>query len=338
MYITSDVPGAGKTIVASCLAAQVSVAGKRVGYFKPFSATPQEDADVEFIVRSVLPGQPDSAQPVPLPMPDGPAMGQTLAEDVAQQLRQSLESVASTNELVLVEGPSLSNRQADISQVSARLVDLLDATVLLVLRYSPSLDVSKVLKATEPFKERLRGVVINSVTRYKEREVRLNLAPAVEAMGIKVIGVIPEDRIMLSVTLGQIAELLDGQWVLGKEKAQELVWNFLIGGNIMDSGITYFGRMENKAVFVRGDRPDIQLASLSTTTTCLVLTGGNEPIQYVYHEADQQEVPLLVVQADTISTAHALDTVLERSTVHHPRKLERFQELVRAHADLAAIE
>jgi BioD-like phosphotransacetylase family protein len=143
---------------------------------------------------------------------------------------------------------------------------------------------------------------------------------------------------MASVTLGQIAQHLDGQWVLGQEKAHDLVENFLIGGNIMDSGVTYFGRMESKAVIVRGDRPDIQLAALSTPTTCLILTGGHEPIQYVYHQAEQEEVPLLVVQTDTISAAHALDTVLEGSTIHHPRKLERFQELTEEYVDVAAIQ
>ena len=338
LYITSDRPSAGKTALASALAAQLSSSGRAVGYFKPFSPTPHEDADVEFIGRSILSWGDDEARPVPLMLPESPEEGQPIQEDTARELRLSLEELAAASQLVLVEGPSLSTPQGDGSPISPGLAGLLDVRVLLVVHYRPGLDAEEVLASCEPFGQRLLGVLINSVTQYREREVRLNIGAAIESRGVKFLGVIPEDRLMLSVTVGQIAQHLDGQWVFGQEKAQELVENFLIGGNIMDSGITYFGRMENKAVIVRGDRPDIQLAALSTPTTCLVLTGGHEPIQYVYYQAEQDEVPLLTVQTDTIPTAHALDTVFKRSTFHHPRKLERFQELIRTHADMAAIE
>ncbi len=337
LYITSDRPASGKTALTSALAAQLSRSGKRVGYFKPFSPAPHEDPDPAFISRSVL-SSGDAEQPTPLTMPEGIREGQPLPEDMSRELRLSLDRLTSAKEVVLVEGPSLFTPQGDALPLSAMLADLLDTRALLIMYYRPDLNAERVLEACEPFGQRLLGVLINSVTRYRERDVRLNLGHAIEARGVKFLGAIPEDRLMLAVTVGQIAQHLDGQWVIGRERSEELVENFLIGGNIMDWGITYFGRMENKAVIIRGDRPDIQLAALSTPTTCLVLTGGHQPIQYVYYQAEQQGVPLLVVRTDTISTAHALDNVLKRSTFHHPRKLERFQELLREHADLAAIE
>ena len=332
LYITSNRPDAGKTALAGALAARLPGKGKGVGYFKPFSASPRDDPDAAFISMNVLPGEDDASQPATLPMPEGMADGQPLPESTAGELAQAIERLAATKDMVLVEEPGLS------LPGSAALAEHLGGVVLLVVHYEPGLSVERVIEACEPFGQRLLGVLVNSVTRYREREVRLSLVPAVESRGVKFLGAIPEDRLMASVTLGQIAQHLDGQWVLGQEKAHDLVENFLIGGNIMDSGVTYFGRMESKAVIVRGDRPDIQLAALSTPTTCLILTGGHEPIQYVYHQAEQEEVPLLVVQTDTISAAHALDTVLEGSTIHHPRKLERFQELTEEYVDVAAIQ
>ena len=56
---------------------------------------------------------------------------------------------------------------------------------------------------------------------------------------------------------------------------------------------------ENKAVIVRGDRPDLQMAALNTSTACIVLTKGVEPIEYVRYEAEQEEVSLIVVETDT---------------------------------------
>ena len=337
LFITSTVPLAGKTALVGSLALQLSGAGEGIKYFKPFSSTPQWDADVDFIHRSVL-ADGDSTHPDQLVMPEGLEGRQPLSDEAAREVRMSLEGLAAGQGTVLVEGPSLVTADGIASSISSELAALLDARVVLIVRYGPGLNVDQVLEACEPFGQRLLGVFINYVTQYRERHIRLELAPAIESRGVKFLGAIPEDRLLSSVTVGQIAQHLDGQWVFGEDGAQELVENFLIGGNIMDRGTTYFGRKEGTTVIVRGDRPDIQLAALSVPVTCLVLTGGHEPIQYVYYQAEQQGVPLFVVQTDTISTAHALDTVLARSTFHHPRKLERFKELTQACVDVAAIK
>ena len=104
--------------------------------------------------------------------------------------------------------------------------------------------------------------------------------------------------------MGQIAEHLAG---IGPdpEDTSVLIERFLIGGNIMDSGATYFGRYANQAVITRAERPDIQLASLMEDTRCLVLTGTGEPIDYIKAEAMQRDVPLIRVERDTLPTVEA---------------------------------
>ncbi len=337
IYITSDQPAVGKTALAGALALGLQGGGRAVGYFKPFSPNPQADTDVDFLRQRVLAAAGET-QPLPSAMPEGFDMGQALPEGMAKELGKSLEKLDTGNATVLVEGPSLFTTEHIPSPVSSEVAAALEAGVVLVVRYRPGLNVGDVLEVCEPFGQRLLGVLINCVTRYRERQVHLELAPAMEAQGVKFLGALPEDQLMSSVTVGQMAQHLDGRWVLGEEGSEELVENFLIGGNIMDRGTTYFGRKDGTAVIVRGDRPDIQLAALSVHTTCLVLTGGHEPIQYVYYQAEQQGVPLLVVQTDTISTAHALDSVPGRSTIHHPRKLQQYQKLANEHGVLAAIE
>ena len=333
-YITSDRPGAGKTALAGSLAARLSREGKRVGYVKPFSPNGGEDQDVAFLRQHVLEEDEASPQPGPVPMPEGA----DLDKDAVQDLQKHVEALAAKWDVVLIEGPSLFTHEGTTSPVSSALAEALDAMVLLVIQYRPGLDTQEVLRASEPFGQRLLGVLLNSVTKHRDKDVRLTLAREIDSRGVRPMGMIPEDRLMLSVTLGQVVEHLEGRWVLGQEKADHLVERFLIGGNIMDPGITYFGRYTNKAVIVRGNRPDIQLACLVTPTTCLILTGGHQPIQYVYYQAEQQEVPVLVVDRDTLETASALDTVLDRANVHHPCKIERFQELLATYADLTAIQ
>ena len=96
---------------------------------------------------------------------------------------------------------------------------------------------------------------------------------------------------MLAVTVEQVAAHLGGAWVQEPENTDSLIERFLIGGNILDSGETYYGRYSNQAVIVRAERPDIQLASLMEDTACLVLTGRGDPTEYIKAEAMQRNGP-----------------------------------------------
>ena len=70
------------------------------------------------------------------------------------------------------------------------------------------------------------------------------------------------------------------------------------------------------------------MAALATPTRCLVLTGGHHPIQYVEYEAQEEDVPLVVVESDTLATARSLGTLFRDETVHHPDKADCFAEVL----------
>lgn len=334
LYITSNRPGAGKTVLALSLLAGLRREDRRVGYFKPFSADPSSDMDVTFARQMVSQGDAVSS-PLPVPLENLSAAN---ASEVAEQAQAVVHPMMPAYDTLVVEGPSLHCPQGDLSDLSAQMAQRLNAGVVMVMAYEADLDPDDVTKASHLFGDHLLGVMVNSVTRYRGREVRQGFVQAAEAAGVNFLGALPEDRLMLSASLGQIAEHINGEWVVGQDKANALVERFLIGGNIMDWGETYFGRSETKAVVARGDRPDIQLAALATPTRGLILTGGHGPVDYVYHEVAQLDVPLMVVSADTVATVEALGGVLERSSPHHPEKVARFQELLEQHCNLQVIE
>jgi BioD-like phosphotransacetylase family protein len=142
---------------------------------------------------------------------------------------------------------------------------------------------------------------------------------------------------MLAVTVQEIADHLGGQWVQEPVNTDALVERFLIGGNIMDAGSTYFGRFPSQAVVTRAARPDIQMASLMEDTRCLVLTGGSQPTDYVKAEALQRDVALILVEDSTMDTADALGTILSRTTAHSPSKVRKFLELLNQSSDLSSL-
>ena len=111
----------------------------------------------------------------------------------------------------------------------------------------------------------------------------------------------------------------------------------MVGGLGLDSGESYFSLRENKAVIIRGDRPDVQMAALATTTSCMVATNDVEPIEYVVNEAELDEVPIILVRDDTLTTMDSLNSLQQGVRFNHPPKLERFASLMTEHVNLDAI-
>jgi uncharacterized protein len=331
IQFVSDRPGAGKTCLISALLTRLAEAGKRAGYYKPFSSSPEYDPDVFFISQHLLPGE---NVPQPRPAPRGTSSGPTLTG----QLSNAVANLNATADTVLVEGPALVGADSQASPLASQLASLLDASVLLMVQYARGLDAAAVTSASEPFSDRLAGVVINSTAKHRRREIGLGLVEKLRSKGLPALGALPEDRAMLAVTVQQIAEHLGGQWVQEPVNTDTCVDRFLIGANIMDSGPTYFGRFPNQAVIIRAERPDLQMACLMCDTKCLILTGGTQPIEYVKVEAMHREVPLILVDSDTLSTAEALEGLLERASPYSLQKVRRFAQLVRQHLDTAALE
>ena len=335
LYITSDRPSVGKTMLALSLSEKLRGRGKRIGYYKPFCESPGSDNDTRFAWELMSEGAP---------RPSNESLPTTLAElhdagapDLVNQVKGSIDGMIADYDILVVEAPSLHLPQGDLTELSARMANGLSAQVIVAIGYKPDLTANEVTNLTTVFENTLLGVVVNSVTRYRRRELNQNFAEAAAKAGVNFLGALPEDRLMLSATLGQIAEHLHSEWIIGKDKANDLIEGVLVGGNIMDSGKTYFGRSEAKVVVVRGDRPDIQMAALSTSIRGLILTGGRMPLEYVHHEMEKLDVPFMVVPSDTKTTAEALSSVMELSTPYHLKKLERFEELLDTHCDLQDI-
>ena len=76
------------------------------------------------------------------------------------------------------------------------------------------------------------------------------------------------------------------------------------------------------------------MASLTCDPCCLVLTGGEDPSEYVKAEALQKGVPLILVDTNTIETADSLGGLLDLATSRSQQKIQRFLHLLEEHADM----
>ena len=94
----------------------------------------------------------------------------------------------------------------------------------------------------------------------------------------------------------------------------------------MDSAIGYFRRKSNKAVITGGDRGDIHLAALETSTRCLILTGNLRPSVRVLGKAAEEGVPVILVKEDTLTTTERVEAAIGHVRLSSPKQVARLRE------------
>ena len=146
--------------------------------------------------------------------------------------------------------------------------------------------------------------------------------------GIDILGVLPEDRALFGLTVGELAEHIQGEILSSADKSGELVENFMLGAMIVDPGPDYFGRKASKAVVVRGERPDMQLAALETSARCLVLAGNTAPIPAVLSRAEEQSVPIILAKDDTGAVVNRIEDALGKTKFNQEKKLPKLMEIM----------
>ena len=321
LHVISLDRGEGRTTLAAGLTAVLASRGVTASYFKPVAiddGIPDADADAAFTGAK--------AAPVSVSADD-------LTEGLGQHADAVGKALKQAGADLIIEGLPAGGR---LATAAAELAGIVDAPVVAVVTYRRYIDLDAVAALKSTFGERLLGVVFNAVPPTSERTAREEAAPALAAKGVEVLGYIPEDRRLLSFSVQDYADALEGEVLNAGERTGELVEHVLVGAMIVDASGPYYDRYDNKALVTRTDRPDLQWNAINERTRCLILTGGGSPIAYVRDKAQSFEVPLVVVPNPTPETIDGI-AAFGAPRFHYAQKLERAAELIEHHLDLGKL-
>jgi BioD-like phosphotransacetylase family protein len=336
LYIGSTAGNSGKTMVTIGLAPALQAGGHTVGYFKPVGKQTTAvdgkivDADAEFLRQTLHLAEPaDQICPVVVTQDVLTRGLRGEAGDVLPRIRQAFEKVSAGKDVVLIGGAGTLAEGSFLGVPPARLAREFRAPVLLVDPYQHEVCVDCILFAREVLGEQLMGVVLNRVPPQALPEVEQLVVPFLAGKGIEVLGVVPLDRLLDAITVRQLVEVLDGKVLCGEDALDEFVERFSVGAMDTEAALGYFQRLPNKAVITGGNRADIQLAALETSTRCLVLTGDQMPNRIILSRARETGVPMILVRYDTLTTVEKLEGVLGRIRIREAQKVTRAQDLLR---------
>lgn len=336
LYIAGSQPGVGKTAFSAALAELLMRGGKSVTLVKPVFLVDDElgeqevDLDTQFY-QQILPANPAShLMPIPIPLAIGDL---TKRDKVVRQVADLVMGLES--EIVIMEGLDGFTPESPVANLATSLVQSTDACVVALTGCPDSVNsFDELMEASQTFGSSLAGLIINGIPQHRMHEVTTKILPSVKEQGTCILGNIPEDRRMLAPTVQDLMEHLKGEYYSSEKQGEELVEYLMVGGWFLDPGDYVLSKRNQKAVLVNAERPDLQMAALNTSTVCLVLTGGQNPIQYVTHHAELMGIPIILVNRPTVEAMDLLDTVLDRSSVRNRRKITRFGELLNQYCDM----
>ena len=302
--------------------------------FSPNDSQEKQTEDINFIATAL--GLSSSQVKSPLLFLDRQTINQRLQgenkEDYTQALKQYVEQIKA--DLVLLEGPNNLWEGSVFNLSVPEIAEAVDASILLVARYHPLMMVGSLLTAKKFLGDRLLGILINDIPSAELTSTAETVKPYLEEQGIPVLGMIPKDRILNSISVREIATRLDAKVLCCEEHLDWMVESLSIGAMNVNSALGYFRQRDNMAVVTGGDRAELQMAALETSTHCLILTGHIPPKDLIIERAESLDIPILSVDTDTLTTVEIIDSAFGKVPIHEEIKVKQIQHLMQQNFDL----
>ena len=344
LYITSAETFSGKSALCVGLGMQFRKDGLKVGYMKPINVNVPiregmpYDEDVLFAKQVYsMPEPTELISPVALTPAKLEQQLRGPEVDYQPKLMEAFARMSEGRDVLIMEG-GRSLREGYVAGLPPKkVVELVDAQVIEVIRYDDTLLYDRAMTGQNYFGQNMIGVTINEVPKGQMEFIQEVVAPFFARRGIRTFGIVPKENMLSAPSVKELAEGLNAELLCSAECSDELVEHMLVGAMSVESALTYFRRKPNKAVITGGDRADIQLAALETSTRCLILTGNIYPSPAVINRAEELCVPVLLTRLDTLGSIEIIENYFGKSRFHSPQKIERFTDLLNAHFDFASL-
>jgi uncharacterized protein len=343
LLIGSPEAYSGKSAIILGLAHLLQQKGLDIAYGKPLgtclSQSDQDamDEDVRFIAQTLNLSN-DRLCPTLLALDATTISDRISGKDQTNYqvlLQQSIQT--RDGDLTLLEGPGTLEEGRLFEMAMPQMMESVDAGVFLVTRFRSGLVVDPLLAAKNILGDRLVGILINDVPMEHLELVNNHVKPFLENHQIPVLGILPRNDLLRSVSVRELVHQLNAEVLCRPDRLDLMVESLKIGAMNVNSALKYFRKARHMAVVTGGDRTDIQLAALETSTHCLILTGQLPPSPTILSRAEDLEIPILSVDLDTLTTVEIIDQTFGQVRLHEPVKVQCIQELMEKHFDISRL-
>jgi len=336
LYITATEPFSGKTAFCVGLLRRFQRDGYTVGYMKPVGTRARVvggrviDKDAHFIKYSLgLPDSLDQMAPIQLDATQLRAALTGASPDFTAKLQAAFAAVSAGKEIMVLEGAGHFREGRVLGLAPGAVAKLLQSRQLVVVPYDNDLQATDDLLVIKRWLgDSLVGGVINQVPPERREAVVNRIKPFVERQGVPLFAVLPQVETLKFVSVIGLSRELDGQILCAHHVVDTLVEHVMVGAMDSARAFDYFRRTPNKAVITSGDRIDLQLSALETSTRCLILTNNIQPSPMILDRAETANIPIILTAHDTFNVIELAERYLGRHRFHREENVQRFDSLL----------
>lgn len=328
----------GKTAVAVGLALKLKDLGYKVAYFKPVAnltgAASRKDRDA-LLMKQVLEMQPDADEIAPYKA--GPSYLSTYRHsETIEQLTATFEKVSSGADIVVIGGASDPSIMSTLGLDAITLARRLNAAALFIIKIKNDYSLDQTVFLNNQFSGQdipVIGNIFNNVPRPLLAKTEGIYQQRLSERGYRTLGIIPARHDFAFPTVAEYFDTLGGEVLAGEDKLDRPVEDLIIGAMTIESALGYLRRSPNKAFITGGDRADLALAALETSTSVIILTGGLYPDVKVIARASEKGVPVILVHYDTYATMEKLSEVSKNIRPGDNQAINAAKEIIDNHVN-----
>jgi BioD-like phosphotransacetylase family protein len=352
VYIAATRQNDGKTMVCLGLLNSLSSRFKSIGYMKPvgqqYIVVEGHRIDEDAVLMKELFHVDCRLMDMnPISVPSGftsEYIKTGKRGDLVQQVKEGFEKASHGKEITLLEGTGHAGVGSVFDMSNADVAGLLGSKVILVSIGGIGRPIDEIMLNKAMFDScgvEVVGVIINKVLQSKFDKVSELVRKGLEHKGLKVLGVIPYNEVLASPTIAEVLEHLKGTLIAGEKGLMTAVRKFVVVAMPSHTALEYFAR--GAMLITPGNREDIILAALarnmvepkgSRYTAGIVLTCGICPDRSVLRLAQQVEMPLIVVEQDTYSTASKIYSSVFKIRPEDTGKVMETARLINRYVDI----
>lgn len=347
LLVTSTDDGIGKTAITLALALRAQEAGYDVGYMKPKgtrlqSAVGKTRDEDPLLARELLDLDAELHEMEPIVYSptfiQEAIRGREDPDELREQVVEHFEALSEEKDLMIVEGSGALSTGGIVDLTDIDIAEAIDARVLLVSGYNSVATTDEVLASAQTIGDRLSGIVFNAVADAKMDELNDDVMPFLDGKDAQVFGALPSVQELAGVTVEELARSLGCDVLTPEVDLQSHIERFTVGAMGGNSALDQFRRTRDAVMVAGGDRSEIQTAALEAAgIKVLLLTGGFRPASAVLGSAQEQGIPILLVQSDTRTTIDRIENLLHSGRTRNEETVDRMGELLEESVDVERI-
>ena len=357
VYVTTPEAHCGKSLLCLGIMENVLRRTQRVGIFRPIisgdarSQEVERDKNIDLLLTHFRLDQPYESTYAYHKREARELLANGRYDELLDTIIEKYKAVERECDFVLCEGTDFTDEAAAFDvNINVDIVKNLGCPVLILGRgdLDRSLDdvLSPLQLTYDTFRERecpILGLVVNRAQPAMAHELLLALRNALPDKDL-LLSVIPQNEVLQSPTVREIAEALDAEVLYGHEQLDRQARRYSVAAMQLQNYLPHL--TENCLVITPGDRGDILLSVLQAHQSdnypaiagVLLTTQLNpdEPIRQLL-EGLPNLVPILSVSANTYNTAFQLSQINSYVTADNDAKIQLSKQLFDKYVDTTVL-